>query len=132
MRLFRVLLSSGSYYAVSEYSVSKNEKLMRDIAESDFVFVDLMGSPVSTIGAVNNGLEKCSGNIVPYGNSAREYLRLGAFSASSMKSENPDKKIDMAAMKKMQNMAETMGKVMPGKMRDMRNYGQICKYFFGG
>ncbi len=118
------------YYAVSEYSVSKNEKLMRDIAESDFVFVDLMGSPVSTIGAVNNGLEKCSGNIVPYGNSARQHLRLGAFSASSMKSENPDKKPDMAAMKKMQNMAETMGKVMPGKMRDMRNYGQICKYFF--
>lgn len=36
----------------------------------------------------------------------------------------------MAAMKKMQSMAEAMGKIMPGKMRDMRNYSLICKYFY--
>ncbi len=118
------------YYAVSEYAAKKNKRLTDDIAESDFVFVDLMGSPVSTIKAVCDGLEKCSGNIVPYGNSARQYLRLGAFTAASMQSKNPDKKPDMAAMKKMQNMAEAMGKVMPGKMRDMKNYSQLCKYFF--
>ena len=40
------------------------------------------------------------------------------------------KKPDMAAMKKMQSMAEAMGKIMPGKMRDMRNYSLICKYFY--
>ena len=118
------------YYAVTEYSPDKNKRLMNDIADSDFVFVDLMGSPVSVIKAVNDGLEKCAGNIVPYGNSARQYLKLGAFSAKSMQSGNMDKKPDMEAMKKMQSMAETMGKVMPAKMRDMRNYIQICKYFF--
>ena len=40
------------------------------------------------------------------------------------------KKPDMAAMRKMQSMAEAMGKIMPGKMRDMRNYSLICKYFY--
>ena len=118
------------YYAVSEYTAFKNKQLTLDIAESDFVFVDLMGSPPAVIKAVNDGLEKCRGSIVPYGNSAREYLRLGSFTASSMQSKSQDKKPDMAAMKKMQSMAEAMGKVMPGKLRDMKNYSQICKYFF--
>ena len=29
----------------------------------------------------------------------------------------------------MRNAAEMLGKVMPGKMRDMRNYSNIMKYF---
>ena len=123
------ILDLKLYYAVTDYSKEKRARLIADISSSDMVFVDLMGSPVETIKAVNEGLEKCSGNIVPYGNSAREYLRLGSFSAEGMRSSG-DKKPDMAAIKKMQSMAEAMGKVMPGKMRDMRNYSLICKYFY--
>lgn len=116
------------YYATTEFSNKKLEKMVCDIKTSDLVFVDLMGSPPSIIKSVYEGLENCKGNIIPYGSSAREYLRLGKFSASEMKSENK-KPPSMEAMKKMQGMAETMGKVMPGKMRDMRNYSLIVKYF---
>lgn len=123
------ILDLRLYYAVTEYSKEKTQRLIDDIADSDMVFVDLMGSPADVIKAVYRGLEKCKGNVIPYGNSAREYLRLGKFTADSMKPEG-GKKPDMAAMKKMQNMAEAIGKIMPGKIRDMKNYSQICKYFY--
>lgn len=123
------ILELRLYYAVKEYSSEKTRRLISDIKTSDMVFVDLMGSPVETVKAVYEGLKECSGNVIPYGNSAREYLKLGSFSAAAMKASG-GKKPDMAAMKKMQSMAEAMGKIMPGKMRDMRNYSLICKYFY--
>lgn len=130
-RLNKNAINLKLYYAVSEYNKGKIQDLIIDIKSSDMVFVDLMGSPVDTIKAVYEGLSHCNGDIIPYGNSAREFLHLGKFTAESMKSNgDSDKKPDMAAMKKMQNMAETMGKIMPGKMRDMKNYSQICKYFY--
>ncbi len=117
------------YNALSEYSEQKLGLMSEDIAGSDFVFVDLMGAGPEVIKAVLGGLEKCPGNIVPYGNAGREYLRLGDFTADSMKSGGGAVKPDMNAMRKMRDMAEKMGKIMPGKMRDMKNYSQICKYF---
>ena len=123
------LLDLHIYYAVTEYSKEKTARLISDIKTSDMVFVDLMGSPAETIKAVYEGLKGCKGDVIPYGNSAREYIKLGSFSAASMKASG-GKKPDMAAMKKMQSMAEAMGKIMPGKMRDMRNYSLICKYFY--
>ena len=123
------LLDLHIYYAVTEYSKEKTARLISDIKTSDMVFVDLMGSPAETIKAVYEGLKGCKGDVIPYGNSAREYMKLGSFSAASMKAAG-EKKPDMAAMKKMQSMAEAMGKIMPGKMRDMRNYSLICKYFY--
>lgn len=123
------LLDLHIYYAVTEYSKEKTARLISDINTSDMVFVDLMGSPAETIKAVYEGLKGCKGDVIPYGNSAREYIKLGSFSAASMKASG-GKKPDMAAMKKMQSMAEAMGKIMPGKMRDMRNYSLICKYFY--
>ena len=123
------LLDLHIYYAVTEYSKEKTARLISDIKTSDMVFVDLMGSPAETIKAVYEGFNDCKGDVIPYGNSAREYMKLGSFSAASMKASG-GKKPDMAAMKKMQSMAEAMGKIMPGKMRDMRNYSLICKYFY--
>lgn len=117
------------YYGTSEMDDVKIKSMEEDIKDSDLVFVDLMGSPASTIKGVYNGLEKCSGNVVPYGDSAREYMKLGKFTMETMKAGNKDKKMNMADVKKMQNMAEAVGKVMPGKMRDMRNYSYIMKYF---
>lgn len=118
------------YYAVTELSSAKMAALEEDVASADCVLVDLMGSPPTVIQAVERGLERCAGQILPYGASSRSYLRLGRFTAESMKSRNPGKGAPaMEAMKKMQDMAEAMGKVMPGKMRDMRNYSLLMKYF---
>lgn len=122
------------YYAVSVFSASKLQKMAEDLAASDFAFIDLMGASPEVGRFVNEGLERCKGQIVPYGNGAREFLRLGDFTAESMKrpaaqGDAPAKMPDEKAMRKMKAMAETMGKFLPGKMRDMRNYSLLMKYF---
>lgn len=129
-RLVPGALDLKIYYPVTEYTAQKRAKLTENIAQSDFVFVDLMGCGPAVVKAVCEGLEGCGGHIVPYGNSAREYLRLGAFRADAMPRGEGAKKPDMAAMKKMQSVAKAVGTVMPGKLRDMKNYGQLCKYFY--
>ncbi|MBU5428260.1 cobaltochelatase subunit CobN [Tissierella pigra] len=121
------ILDLNIYYGKEEMSDEKRQQMIEDIKESNIVFVDLMGSPSAIVKDVYIGLEQCNGNIIPYGSSAREYMRLGSFTMESMKSSN--KKMDMAAIEKMRNAAEMLGKVMPGKMRDMRNYSNIMKYF---
>lgn len=119
------------YYVVSEYGSQKAAQMVTDIALSQIVFLDLMGAPPSIVELVGEGCEKCQGYIIPFGASSREYLRLGAFTADAMKSESKHAP-SMEAMKKMQDMAEKMGKVMPGKMRDMRNYSLLMKYYQSG
>ncbi|WMJ23139.1 magnesium chelatase subunit H [Paludicola sp. MB14-C6] len=121
-------LELSLFYATSEFSEKKLNKMIDCIINADLVFVDLMGSPSLIVKAVYKGLESCKGNVISYGNSAREFLRLGKFSASEMKSDSM-KEPSMESIKKMQSMAEKMGKIMPGKMRDMRNYSLIIKYF---
>lgn len=116
------------YYGAVVAEEQKLEEMTTDIAGSDLVFVDLMGSAPAVTKAVIKGLESCKGDILPYGNSAREYLRLGKFTVEAMKAEG-GKKPDKSAMEKMKAMAESMGKIMPGKMRDMRNYSLLMKYF---
>lgn len=86
MSLEEGLLELRLYYAVTEYGKEKTDRLISDIKTSDMVFVDLMGSPVETVKAVYEGLRECNGNVIPYGNSAREYLKLGSFSAAGMMS----------------------------------------------
>lgn len=122
-------LDLNIHYASVEVDDVKSQKLSDDIKYSDLVFIDLMGSPPSVIDAVHKGLEEFVGNVVPYGNSFREYMRLGKFTQEGMGSSDKDKMPSMEAMGKMQNMAEKMGKMMPGKMHDMRNYSLLMKYF---
>ncbi|MGM9605891.1 MAG: cobaltochelatase subunit CobN [Oscillospiraceae bacterium] len=119
------------YYAVGELAREKSDRMVADIVSADAVFLDLMGAPPAVIQAVERGCESCKGQVIPYGASSRQYLRLGDFTAASMQSSKMGggKKPGMEAMKKMQGMAETMGKYMPGKMRDMRNYSLLMKYF---
>nr|WP_152802242.1 cobaltochelatase subunit CobN [Alkalibaculum sporogenes] len=104
------------------------KKMTKDIMDSQMVFVDLMGSTPTIIKAIYKALEGCTGNIIPYGNSAREYLRLGKFTADKS-AERTDSKMNMDTMKKMKNMADKMGKIIPQKVKDMQNYGLIMKYF---
>lgn len=120
------------YNASRHMSIDKLEEYKLEIKNSDFVFIDLMGSPMDIIKATNEALEEFSGNVVPYGNNCRNYLKLGDFSAKSMSNmgKSNGKMPNQQAMKKMANMSETMGKIMPGKMRDMGNFSQLCKYFY--
>jgi cobaltochelatase CobN len=121
------ILDLSTYYGKEELDDKKAKQMIEDIKNSHLVFVDLMGSPSSVVKNVYIGLQECNGNIIPYGSSAREYMRLGSFTMDSMKSQN--KKMNMAAIEKMRNTAEMLGKIMLGKMRDMRNYSNIMKYF---
>lgn len=129
---YKNILDLNLFFVPLRMTTKELKNMTKTITESDLVFVDLMGSPSEVIGAVNLGLEECDGDIVPYGNSGRDYLRLRKFTAEGMKSkktEDSDKKMDMAKMKKMKDMAEKMGKLIPGKMKDMRNYSLMMKYF---
>jgi len=125
------LMQLELFYAAGELSDDKREKMKASIENSDAVLVDLMGSPDIIVKDVYLGLEKSKGQIIPFGNSARNYLRLGELSADSMGKGigSGKKKPNMKAMKKMSQIAEKMGKVMPGKMTDMRNLSQIGKYY---
>ena len=117
------------YFATAELSQNKAREMETDIARADAVFLDLMGSPPTVIEAVNQGCENCRGNVIPFGASARQYLRLGSFTANSMGKSGSGNAPSMDMMKKMQSMAEAMGKIVPGKMRDIRNYSLLMKYF---
>lgn len=122
------------YYAVNEFSEKKRQQAVKDIAKADATFLDLMGAPPINVDTVNQGCAVTKGHVIPYGASPREYMRLGAFSAQAMNMEKTscEKEHKMPtpeAMKKMQSMAKVVGKVIPGKMRDMRNYTLLCSYF---
>lgn len=107
----------------------EREALERAARTGDFVFVDMMGSHPAVTEAVERGLARNDhGQRVPFGGFLRDYLRLGKFSADGMRNKG-HKKPSPDAMKKMAKAAEMMGKVIPGKMRDMRNYSLICNYF---
>ena len=70
-RLLPGKMELSVYYAVDEISSEKRERLIRDLAVSDFAFVDLMGASQSVRRAVDEGLGCCMGNIVPYGSGAK-------------------------------------------------------------
>ncbi|MGO1819872.1 MAG: cobaltochelatase subunit CobN, partial [Senegalia sp. (in: firmicutes)] len=127
------ILNLKLYYAYTNMDRDKRQSMVKDIENSDLVFVDLMGSDPDVISTTYIGLDNCKGNVVPYGNSGRDYMKLGKFTMAEMgrdkNKKGQEKKMDMGKMKKMMNMSEMVGKVMPGKMRDMRNYSLIMKYF---
>lgn len=116
------------YNGRCKVSAENAEKIKRDIAVSDITFLDLMGSPPQVVDIAYSACKESKGDIIPYGASAREFLRLGKFTSETMGSGNK-KAPSMEAMKKMQIVAEGMGKILPGKMRDMRNYSLLMKYF---
>lgn len=117
------------YYANGKLPKERLKQMVFDIKTCDLVFVDLMGSDPSTITNVYLGLEGFEGCVVPYGSVARENLRLGSLRADGMKQKDESKKMDMKSIEKMRAMSEQLGKVIPGKMKDMRNYSLIMKYF---
>ncbi|MCB2289416.1 cobaltochelatase subunit CobN [Clostridium sp. CS001] len=126
---YKDVLSLKLFYATMEMNHEKIESMIEDIESSDLVFVDLMGSKPGIAKAVYGALSNCKGNIIPYGNSAREYLKLGGFTAETKVSKAEGKGMDMSAMARMKSKMQSMGSAMPEKMRDMKNYSSIIKYF---
>ncbi len=116
------------YDAAREMTPAQKESMAADITGSDLVFTDLMGSPPAVVRTVYQALEKCPGHLVPYGSGAREYLRLGEFTAGGA-AEGQKPAISRETMQKMQGMAAKMGRFLPQKMKDMQNYGLIMRDF---
>ena len=118
------------YYTISDMTAEKRLELTERIAEADLTFTDMMGSPPRICQAVEDGLRRTKGNIVPYGGFARQYMKLGEFHADPAASEG--RKPDMTKMKRMSAMmggASAMNKMMPRHVKDMMNYGKIMAYF---
>ena len=118
------VLQLKTYYAVSDFPQKALDNMSEDIISGDIVFVDLMGSPPKITSAVYSALEKCAGNIVPFGSSAREFLRLGSFSLGANRRSG-----GLETKKSMKDMKSMAMAVPPEKMRDMTNYARLCKYF---
>ncbi len=117
------------YYAAGEQSNEKLIAMENDIAQADAVFLDMMGASPAAAETVERGCQQCGGHIIPFGASPRHHMRLGSFTMQSMEQRKSDAAPSMEQMKKMQTMAKTMGKILPGKMRDMRNYSLLSDYF---
>ena len=119
------------YYTISDLTPEKRRELTEKAAEADMVFADMMGSPPRICAALEEGLKRTQGAVIPYGGFGREYLRLGTFTAAS--SSEGGKMPDMAKMKKMGammgNAPAIMEKMMPKSVRDRMNYGKIMAYF---
>ncbi|WP_129599440.1 cobaltochelatase subunit CobN [Anaerophilus nitritogenes] len=116
------------YYATSNFSDDELYTVKKDILSSHAVIVDLMGSPKPIVEAVYDALENYNGHVIPIGGSGRSFIRLGSFKPND-KMMKSDKKPDMKKIQKMISMAEKLGKVIPGKIRDIRNLSHIVKYF---
>ena len=120
------------YYTISDLTPEKRAELTERIADADLTFVDMMGSPPRICAAVEAGLKRTHGCVVPYGGFGREYLKLGEFAAESAAADR-GKKPDMAKMKQMAaktgGMPGAMEKLMPRRVRDKMNYGKLMGYF---
>ncbi|MCX7885287.1 MAG: magnesium chelatase subunit H [Caloramator sp.] len=121
------------FYVAKRNKITK-EELASTIRESDFVILDLMGSSDEIQTWVLDICKTYKGNIVPFGGEnqqIRNMLKLGKFTLNDMKMENSEEKnVDLEKIQKMINIAEKMGKAFPfGKLKDMRNYIFITKYW---
>ncbi|QZY55861.1 cobaltochelatase subunit CobN [Crassaminicella profunda] len=121
-------LDLNLHYAASNFSNDEYLRIKEDICTSDAIIVDLMGSPKKIVEIVYESLETYKGQVIPIGESARDFMKLGSFKAND-KMMQSTKKPDMKKIRKMITMAEKIGKIIPGKIRDMRNLSYITKYF---
>ena len=128
------ILDLRMIYTAREMTRQKRMEMQEDIVQADAVLVDLMGSPSEVVADVYAALDKCRGQVIPFGQTGRAHLRLGNLTANSLKMTGmgmgEPRQINLGAMRKMANMAETAGKILPvGRIRDMRNLSQLAKYF---
>jgi cobaltochelatase CobN len=112
-------------------------RIMNSLSGSDFAFLDTMGVPKDFNDALMEQIPALEGEVAVV-NSDRMSLRfqtkLGRFSMAGMGRDgimgNGSKAPDMGKMAKMIQMMETVGKALPvGRLRDLRNYLWLSKYW---
>ena len=125
--------------------LSKKDKMLADLRDSDMDILDMMGAPQQVVEMVSSAMEGYKGQCLVIGNLCREYTHLGAFSMSAMSSmmkkkgtkteridKKPGKKTKTAIekMHRIRRMALLIGKVLPfGMMADMKNTFILIDYW---
>ncbi|MEG6585147.1 magnesium chelatase subunit H [Dendrosporobacter sp. 1207_IL3150] len=122
------------FYAAKHIDSEEAERIQDAIIEADCIILDLMGASREYEQLVFLACQTCKGYIVPFGGDneeIRSLLRLGSFTGKDMRAGmTSGGRVSPEAMTKMMNLAETLGKVLPvGKLKDMKNYIQIIKYW---
>ena len=128
-------LSLKLFFAGRSYTMEQLKVLENSIQTADFAVLDLMGAPLELQQFIIKVCKTAKGHIVPIGGenpSVRGLLKLGSLTgddvgSGGMKSE---KSVNPEAMRKMMDMGEKLGKVIPfGKPKDLRHYVLIGKYW---
>lgn len=137
-----IIKSYGKIFMLEVFYVGRQgknqlDKINSSIKSSQFLILDLMGSMEEIQNEILKTCREYEGDIVPIGGEnghIRKLLKLGSFSAKDMKmGKSEEKKMDMESMKKMMNITEKIGTYLPfGKMKDMKNYIHITKYWMNG
>ena len=109
------------------------ERIRQAVAAADFLLLDLMGASRDYEAAVLRAAPACRGEIAPLGgdnDDIRALLRLGSFSGQDMRPGKSEAAISPDSLQKMMTMAEKLGTLLPvGKLKDMKNYVRLVKYW---
>ncbi len=122
------------FYAAKPIDQQEAERIKQAVSAADFLLLDLMGAPREYEAMVLQAAAHCKGQIVPIGgdnDDIRGLLRLGSFSGkdtkAGMRSDTPP---SPDSLEKMMGMAEKLGTLLPvGKLKDMKSYVQVAKYW---
>lgn len=121
------------FYAAKPLDRQGAEQIQQAVAAADFLLLDLMGAAREYEELVLRAASACRGQIAPLGgdnDDIRALLRLGGFTGRDMGSGKSEGSISPDSLQKMMSMAEKLGTLLPvGKLKDMKNYVQLVKYW---
>lgn len=108
--------------------------ILESVQGADMLLLDLMGAPRDLSSALTKRIAGFSGHIVVLNGDSmttRALTRLGGFSMAGMAKESESGELpSLDAIQRMTAMMEKVGSLLPvGKLRDMRNYLWLVKYW---
>lgn len=123
------------FFAGRSFPAKSYEDIEKSINEADITILDLMGAVQELQSFILKACSGSTGNLIVIGGEnshIRELARLGVLTAGDMSPESMklSKDLDSCAMMKMAEIAEKRGSIiLSGKLRDMRNYTCVSKYW---
>ena len=127
------LLQLKLFYAAKPLEREAAGQIRQAVAAADFLLLDLMGASRDYEELVLEAAAVCNGQIAPLGgdnDDIRALLRLGGFSGRDMQQGKNGAPVSPDSLQKMMSMAEKLGTLLPvGKLKDMKNYVQLIKYW---
>ena len=123
------------FFAGRSVDKSKYKEMENGLQEADIIILDLMGADTELQSFIEEVCSNVPGDLIAIGgenNHIQELTRLGSFSISDMSKMSMKKgdTIDLSFMHKMKSMIDKIGdKFLTGKMRDIRNYIYIRRYW---